>query len=455
MDVLKLSTALASVQQQLQRHEGELSNPVWWASLKGDVDQIVILSKKVEYMQLDINALRDAVFSKALVGGSQDTQAQQTYSSPSSSSSSNYAQIPTRAWEQTGQSIAQLGADVEGVRLLVRRIEAHQCVELSVFSQLRELQRFTRSLQHLLDVRAPEDAITNLASLLQHTFVEAYTVVADNARQASQEVRDIDGSIMGRIPDIARVIAQQNYEENAALTHYVEQAPLDATIEGITDRVDLLFEKITDLTLLYNKRGIQESSEFVRNFIIDKVFKRHRELWGRWMRFTLWAREEERLQRVGLATQFVFFADRINTRQSMRCAFFDWAKEARRETQFLLFTPRLTAIVRFWKGRVQPEMAKYIRRWRINAVLSRRGPAGGATLTAPSGGGGGGGTSAAEGEPSLYDITQVACRKARDLPGDPTGLVARIGVLGDAFTTVSLTLTSTIANPDPDPEPRP
>lgn len=384
-----------------------------------ELNQLALLGKKLEHMSIDLNALRDAALSSLPAPSSPSPSP--SSSSPRNFSSSSFSSSP---------AIAQLNADIEGVRILVRRIESHQCFELNVFAQLRELQRYTRALQHLLDERAPEQAINNLSQLLQSKMAAAYEVMAENVQSAQQDVAAMEESILGRIPEMALAIAQKNYVDNASLTRYVDQTVHDEATANANDRIDILFDKVTDLTMLYNKRGIQESSEFVRNFIIEKVFKRHRDLFSRWVKFTAWDREEQRLRRAKVATEFVFYADRVNCKVSLRCAFFDWARVARRETKFIKYRLRLAAIVGYWIARINPDMVRYIRRWRTHAVLSRGLPPTSATTAAASG------DTSGVGDTSLLEMTTLAIKKARDLPTDIGGVMARIGVIGDAFAKV-------------------
>lgn len=388
-----------------------------------EVNHIALLCRKLEHMQIDLNALRDVALSTL-------PAALSPLAPSSSSSSSPISQA----------AVAQLNADIEGMRVLVRRIESHQCFELNVFAQLRELQRYTRALQHLLDERAPEHAINNLSQLLQSKVAAAYEVMSENVRSAQQDVAAMEANILDRIPEIALAIAQKNYVDNASLTRYVDKSVHDEASASANDRIDLLFEKVTSLTMLYNKRGIQESSEFMRNFIIDKVFKRHRDIFSRWVKFTAWDREEQRLRRAKLATEFVFYVDRVNCKVSVRCAFSDWTRVARYETKFTLYRMRLAAIVRYWIGRINPDLVRFIRRWRTNAVLSRGLPASATVgVGAGAGTGGAGGSSGAE-DTSLFELTTLALRKARDLPTDIGGALARISVLGEAFAKICASL---------------
>ena len=46
-----------------------------------------------------------------------------------------------------------LEADMETVKLIVRRVDVANATEALIMSQVRELQRYTRNLQTLIDVR--------------------------------------------------------------------------------------------------------------------------------------------------------------------------------------------------------------------------------------------------------------------------------------------------------------
>ena len=63
VDIGKLETYLASIKEQLVRHEDELHSPVWWPAFKAEIDQVAVLDRKFEHQQQDINALKDLIIN--------------------------------------------------------------------------------------------------------------------------------------------------------------------------------------------------------------------------------------------------------------------------------------------------------------------------------------------------------------------------------------------------------
>jgi hypothetical protein len=175
VDIGKLEMYLVSIQEQLSRHEDELHNPVWWPAFKAEVDQVAVLGRKVEHQALDINIIRDKLANGSSPGAAdasssshspgrshEQTSYGATYGSYGGNASPSHARKA-----QADPRVDLLAADVEAVKLLVRRIEAQRAVEHTLFSQIRELQRGTRQFQQQLEERAPPEVrVASVLSLL-------------------------------------------------------------------------------------------------------------------------------------------------------------------------------------------------------------------------------------------------------------------------------------------------
>lgn len=396
------------------------------------VSQIAQLSRKLEHVQVDMNSLRDCFVSGD--GNSVGLSAE--------SSQSYYAQISNSAWTQATKTIAQLRADLEGIRLLVRRVEVHQSVELNVFAQLRELQRFARGLQRLVDERAPANSILDLAKRLDREVGDTQAEFTRELRQVQTDLENVRQAIMEAIPGIARQQGVEVYNELSALTSYVHAAAYDSDKLQVDDRLEKFATKITDLTVLYNKRGMKEANEYVKQFIVDRVLASHKRCFVKWCKYTLWDRERERDERAKLGAQFCFFANRVDTAVSLRCAFFDWRREAEYSTKMRFFKARMISICRYWVERVAPDMRKHLRRWRCNAVISRGELGNGVVVAASTSSSSatlsGSADATSNTEALLSDLVVLASRKIRDLPLDENP--ARIAVMSDALAKVVATL---------------
>ena len=155
LNIEKLEEYLVSIKEQLSRHEDELVHPVWWNSIIRQIDQITLLKKRLEHQGGDINALRELVLESAR-NGQHDV-------GPAVSGMSAKDSGAFRAIEK---QMGLLEADVETIKLLVRRVDVANATEALIMSQVRELQRYVRSVQALIDARAPSDAYGTLKEVV-------------------------------------------------------------------------------------------------------------------------------------------------------------------------------------------------------------------------------------------------------------------------------------------------
>ena len=372
------------------------------------------LARKLEHCQLDINALRDTLLAQALESGTDQ-----------SGHGSHYAQITSSSWCSATRSIAQLYADLEGMRILVRRIEVHQSVEVNVFSQIREMQRFLRGLQKLIDVRAPADSIVNLSGRLDTSVLDLAQRVDEARRTALEQVVAAREEILATIAPIARDEARQNFEENAAKFDFVDKRVYDLGVKGVYQQVDLIKDKLTQLFVQVNKRGMKQANEYIKTFIVERMFGRHKDLFHRWVRFTASLREQEVKAKTDVLDSVCWHLGRVNARVSLRSAFFDWIAVSERQRSWEEFEARLVQIVTFWMERAAPSLAikKWFRRWRYKAVVLRE------AETEEKGGA------------ALVPLVQLATKKIKDLPPDDNASFAnQVGVFNEVLGRVVQTL---------------
>lgn len=120
IDAVKLDSYLKDIKSQLQKHDDELLNPVWLTNIKPEIDKVSLLARKLEYCQLDINALRDEMLS---------------VNDPHSVEISNSKSL---------DPLRLLKSEIQGVKLVIRRVELQHASELNVLSELRQIQRTIR-----------------------------------------------------------------------------------------------------------------------------------------------------------------------------------------------------------------------------------------------------------------------------------------------------------------------
>lgn len=399
-------------------HQNHLSSPGFTTEF------VVQLARKIEHAQLDINSLRDNLLASSSTDRTDGDR----------SSSSYYAQISQTSWTQANQRISQLYSDLEALRLLVRRTEVHQSVELNVFSQIREIQRFVRGLQRLLDERAPANAIISLSSKVDNDVRDlncALVHYADNARSDLESARR---AIMIAIPEIARQQGQISYEENAGLTNYVNRPDYDAALVHIDSQLQSFSDKVSNLTLLYNKRGMKEANEYVKSFIVEKILSRQKRLFALWVSFTEFQREIERLDRVVKGKEFVWKMFHAFKFYALKCAVLYWKSKVDHMVKVSQYQVRLEGILKYWKERVDKDLLKYMRKWRCNAVVLRPLP----TQITGNGSSGTAGTGAVmDGDVPLVDVVKHSIKKLKDLGNSPVEAQVKFSVLSGAFLSVA------------------
>ena len=104
IDINALDAFMSSVKEKIRFLEGEASEPVWFGQLKDEIDAVSALARKLEQCQLDINILRDTIYC---AGG-------------------DVSKNPLQ------DQIKFIAAEMEGLKLLIRRVDIHQSKDLSL-----------------------------------------------------------------------------------------------------------------------------------------------------------------------------------------------------------------------------------------------------------------------------------------------------------------------------------
>lgn len=107
-----LDMHLRSMKKQLLLQAKEIANPVWLDGIRQDLSRMPDLNRRLEHCELDINAIRGAIYSR------------------------NDADLSTVAGVDAGRFLL---AEIEATRAVTRRIELHQAIEAKVFGQIQEV----------------------------------------------------------------------------------------------------------------------------------------------------------------------------------------------------------------------------------------------------------------------------------------------------------------------------
>ena len=356
VDIGRLETYLTSIKGQLDRHEEELKNPVWWAAFKAEVDQVAVLGKKVEHQAIDINIIRDLV----------STQDQ----SKSGRSSPTYVNYGNNTPNKSGQDkkMELLGADVEALKLMVRHIEAQSAADRSVFSQIRELQRTTRSMRQLVDERAPPEALKTVMELV----VSFQKIKPLFDRRLSSQEEAIKKELLSRIPGMAEEISQHVYALNRAQEQAcVLQSEYDNKIKKLEKYINGI-EK--DFTAFAEQSGIKSFAAGKRT--IDDVMRRRftikqRDCLTRWKKVTIMEREYAIRSQKKVMAEALATWNRGLSKLGQRFFFDYWLKRVTTLRKWDLYRIRVSKMISYWISRVQPDIKMWLLRWKSNVILMR------------------------------------------------------------------------------------
>ena len=110
-----LDMHLNSLKKQLLVQKKELENPVWLDGIRQDLNQMPDLHRRIEHAEMDINAIRGAIYSR------------------------NDAELSKVVGLEASKFLL---AEVEATRAITRRIELHQAIEAKVCGQVQEVSGF-------------------------------------------------------------------------------------------------------------------------------------------------------------------------------------------------------------------------------------------------------------------------------------------------------------------------
>lgn len=356
VDIGKLESYLTSIKGQLDRHEEELKNPIWWASFKAEIDQVAVMGKKVEHQALDINIIRDMLASQD--AGSKGGKHAAAYS--------DYGAPPAKSVAEKKTDL--LVADVEAIKLLVRRMEAQTAVEHSVFAQIRELQRVTRNINAMIEERAPPDALKTLMELV--VSLQKIRPLFDSRLNAQEQA--IKADVFKALPSIATEISNSVYalnrqkEKQCVLQaeYNVKTRKMDQYMVQVREELDAFIEESGLKSMAAGKRTINE-------VVKRRMTVRQRDLLTRWKQFTLMERDYAmRKQKLAMGKNLAIIHKAMK-KMGLRNFFTVWTARIAMMRSWDLFRIRCTKMIDYWISRVKPDIKLWLLRWKSQTVLRR------------------------------------------------------------------------------------
>ena len=357
LNIEKLEEYLISIKEQLSRHEDELVHPVWWNSIIRQIDQITLLKRRLEHQGGDINALRELILESTKNG--------QHEQDPPVSGMSAKDSATFRAIEK---HMGLLEADMETVKLIVRRVDVANATEALIMSQVRELQRYMRNLQTLIDVRAPSDAygtLKNVVDTLETIIPQVDERLADSEASLKSYVDEC-------IPVVSNEVALRVYQEERSKEiefvpkkeYLTRVAGLKKLIEELDNRMEIADKNAVSRSFIQGKQTLQAN-------IKRRLQVKQRDLFDRWMKFTEAAARQEKFNKLkdfhAFWPPFKAYAEKLAT----KTYFVRWRNRVEKLGIWDLYQHRLKKSILFWRDKACPDMKKALLRWKAVTVTSR------------------------------------------------------------------------------------
>jgi hypothetical protein len=374
VDIGKLETYLASIKEQLVRHEDELHSPVWWPAFKAEIDQVAVLDRKFEHQQQDINALKDLIINSDNSNSNNNNNNNNTMGDLSSkpqfttynsnSSSNNNKQNSSKLEKKT----AMLTADLEGMKLLIRRLESQKAAEHNVYGQIRELQRCMRSMQQLVEERAPADALKTLMNLV--TNFQTIKPLFDNRLQMSEEY--IKKEMLEKAKQISSDISQNTYDMNRSKEILcVPKSEYNVKMMKVHNTIDGVMKELEDFKGGQSTKDFLQGKRTVTEVIKRRMTQRQRDLLTRWKIFTLYERKIANEEKKKYLNNFMSKTKK-NLHMCAKYVYFqEWVKRNNMIKSWELYRIRVAKMIQYWISRVKPDIKLWLLRWKSQTVLSR------------------------------------------------------------------------------------
>jgi hypothetical protein len=356
LNVDKLESYLLSITDQLKNHEDELVHPVWWNTLVRQIDQIAVLKKKQEHQNGDINSLRELVLNSA------------KNTNTTTNGGDGLSAIEKAKSRAMNEQVGLLEADVETLKVMVRRIDMASATESLIMSQIRELQRFLRSTTKLIDERAPDDAYLTLKEVVE--TVESIVPSVDQRLKDSESF--LQDFVESRIPVVSNDVSLRVYkEERSKEVEFVpkkeflsKMVNFKKMVEGLEQKVDGSIHNLAMKSTMQGKRTLQES-------VKRRLTQRQRTLFERWIKYTTWARRRATVESLKHFQNFWPKLKKYVERLARKLYFTKWAGRVSRLNTWDLYKIRLKKSILYWRDKACPDLKKYLIRWKSVTVTLR------------------------------------------------------------------------------------
>ena len=357
IDVGKLESYLTSIKDQLSRHDDELKNPVWWSAFKTEIDQVAVLSQKVEHQQLDINIIRDLLANNA-----------EKEKEGRNSNKHSYGGISSGQESESDKKIPILAADVEGLKLLVRRIETQRAIEHNVFSQIRELQRCFRTILHLVDERAPPKALSTLMGVVGS--IQPMKQQFNNLLEINE--REIKKDILDKVPDMATEMSEKVYKFNRSREREcVPMTEYKKIVSNFERDIKLLNNEVGALSQSAANSGFIAGQRSIKEMIRKRLQIRQRDLLTRWVLHTIAERKIAQVQERRVMSKAMTKCRVVEVNMFQRAFFGRWISRVNMIRSWELYRIRVAKMIKYWISRVKPDIKSYLMRWKSQTILLR------------------------------------------------------------------------------------
>ncbi len=338
VDINALEAFMVSVKDKIRFLEGEASEPVWFAQLKEEIDAISSLARKLEQCQLDINILRDTLYCS---GG-------------------DLSKNPFQ------DQIKFIAGEMEGLKLLIRRVDIHQSKDRLLYGQIKSLQLQMKRLKNSCDEILEGTLISSIKSDFAEDIKYIRLLVDNTVNSFLKSEQEFDAKV---------VKVNQTLHE---ITHSLEKVQ----VLSRRDRKDL--DKVIGETVIHDESIAklflrQKQNDIIKGGVkTSKIFNRHN-LTITTKAFLTWFnyKESAKAYELNLRTEYgnmlykTIIAMRFGQKR-MQKRFDKWVEvmmfERRRDR---LLNANIKPIIHYMLIRLKPDIKKYLHLWKRQTVKMR------------------------------------------------------------------------------------
>lgn len=365
-----LESYLISIKDQLSRHDQELLHPVWWNTLVKQIDQISVLKRRLEHQNLDLMAIRHSIYADAEQAAKEEEKTASSSMNMHSSIRYNDSNSFKSGKQLSNQrkGFALLSADIESLKMVIRRLDIEGASENHILSQIRESQRLIRTLSTLINERAPSEALGQLKEVIKtvSVLIPQFDARLEHSEKLMKEY------VTGTVPDIARQVSNDVYHENKGKEkEVVYKSEYKMKMTSIASEFQTVQREVDGLQEAVSKIGFLNAKKSLTDKIKQRMWRSTRNLFERWKIFT----EDDRY-----AEQQVMIDKMSKLLRTFRKGFFRlqkkmwldiWKQKVHMLVTFDKYRIRLRKMLVRWQGRTNPSMGKFFDRWKSTTIVMR------------------------------------------------------------------------------------